>query len=370
MRTWIKTSGYLVVGALGLGCWSLAPASAQEELPQPLREKFRGLDRDGDGKLSPQELGDARAFERGDLDRDGSLSPIEAYRLHLIQSGKGLGSTQRVVDGFQQADTDQSGWLSLEEFPTGGGDFAAMDRDKDGRLTLSEAVRYQVALEMAEFLLDEDLDGDGKLSAKELPKSAQPFLSLADLDADGKLNEKELYRLVVEFRLALIEAKGAAGKKPAPKKPAPEKPAPKKPASKKPAPKKPPTRESAEAAKSFAGGKDVVSRLQAALQTLDTSGDGKLQRDEVVLSQTLLESLDRDGDRALDAAELRLAAGRRDRLVARARGVGQRLKGAGLEAKLVAIRPELEGLLAAGRLREAELLVDAVELRLLRAEQR
>lgn len=353
MRTWIMASGYLVTGAFGLWCLAApAPASAQDGLPQELRQKFKELDTNGDGKLSKQELGNDAAFARGDVDRDGSLSPIEGYRLHLIQSGKGLGSTQRLVDGFHKADADRSGWLSEDEFPTGGGDFKAMDRDQDGKLTLAEGVRYQVALEMAEFILDEDLDGDGKLSAEELPKTTQPFIPLADLDKDGKLNEKELYGMVVEFRLAILEAKAEkAGKKTQKARPEAE--------------EKRSTKQSG-----LKGGKDVVSRLQGALSELDANGDGKLQRDEVVLSKTLLQSLDRDGDGALDAAELRLAAGRRDRLVARARGVGKRLTDAGLKAKLVAIQPELEGLLAAGRIREAELLVDEVELRLLRAEQR
>jgi Ca2+-binding EF-hand superfamily protein len=358
VRTWIMASGYLVTGAFGLWCLAApAPARAQDGLPQELRQKFQELDRDGDGKVSKQELGNDVAFARGDVDKDGSLSPIEGYRLHLIQTGKGLGSTQRLVDGFHKADADKSGWLSLEEFPTGGGDFAAMDRDKDGKLTLAEGVRYQVALEMAEFILDEDLDGDGKLSPSELPKTTQPFIPLADLDADGKLNEKELYGMVVEFRLAILEAKAERTGKG-------------KPAQPKAKQSDPQGSQEPKGAQSFKGGKDVVSRLQAALGKLDANKDGKLQSDEVVLSKTLLQSLDRDGDAALDAAELRLAAGRRDRLVTRARGIGKRLTDAGLKAKLVAIQPELEGLLAAGRIREAELLVDEVELRLLRAQQR
>lgn len=358
MRTRIMASGYLVTGAFGLWCLAApAPAHGQDAFPQELRQKFKELDRDGDGKLTKKELGNDAAFARGDVNQDGSLSPIEGYRLHLIQTGKGLGSTQRLVDGFHKADLDKSGWLSLDEFPTGGGDFAAMDRDKDGKLTLAEGVRYQVALEMAEFILDEDLDGDGKLSADELPKTTQPFIPLADLDADGKLNEKELYGMVVEFRLAILAAKEErSGRKSQPKAGAESQPK---------------AREKTQArAESSQGGKDVVSRLQDALPKLDANGDGKLQADEVVLSKTLLASLDRDADGALDTAELRLAAGRRDRLVARARGIGKRLVGAGLEAKLIAIQPELEGLLAAGRIREAELLVDEVELRLLRAKQR
>jgi Ca2+-binding EF-hand superfamily protein len=355
-------SGYLVTGAFGLWCLAgPSPAHGQDAFPQELRQKFKELDTDRDGKLSKQELGNDAAFTRGDVDKDGSLSPIEGYRLHLIESGKGLGSTQRLVDGFRKADLDKSGWLSLDEFPTGGGDFAAMDRDKDGKLTLAEGVRYQVALEMAEFILDEDLDGDGKLSADELPKTTQPFVPLADLDADGKLNEKELYALVVEFRLAILDAKDEAlGKKAQPEAKGETRPgAQGKTQEKRPARAEAPT-----------GGEDVVSRLQDALPKLDANADGKLQADEVVLSKTLLASLDRDADGAIDLAELRLAAGRRDRLVARARGIGKRLVGAGLEAKLIAIQPELKGLLAAGRTREAELLVDEVELRLLRAKQR
>ena len=113
MRTWIMASGYLVTGAFGLWCWAgPAPAHGQDAFPQELRQKFKELDRDGDGKLTKEELGNDAAFARGDVDKDGSLSPIEGYRLHLIQSGKGLGSTQRLVDGFHKADLDRSGWTS------------------------------------------------------------------------------------------------------------------------------------------------------------------------------------------------------------------------------------------------------------------
>lgn len=359
MKNWVMKSGCVVAGALGL--WCLAPgAFADESLPPELQARFRKLDTNSDGKVSKAELKNDTAFARGDVNGDGSLNQIEAHRLYLIQTGKGLGSTQRLIEGFLKADTDKSGWLSLEEFPTGGGDFVAMDRDKDGKLTLAEGVRYQVALEMAEFILDEDLDGDGKLSPKELPATTRPFVPLADLDADGMLNEKELYRMVVDFRLAVIEAKEErSGAKARPQ-------------AGKGSPKKTPETATPKttAAKAYKGGEDVVSRLQGAFLSLDANGDGKLQASEVVLSKTLLKSLDRDGDGAIDQAELALAAGRRDRLVVRARGIGQRLKGAGLEAKLVAIQPELKGLLAAGRIREAELLVDEVELRLLRTGKR
>lgn len=339
-----------MAGAIGIWCLA-APAQGQDGFPEPLQKKFATLDKNGDGKLQKSELGDEQAFVHGDVDKDGVLTPTEAYRLHLIVQGKGLGSTQKLVDGFRGADEDKNGWLTLEEFPTGKGSFEAMDRDKDGKLTLPEAVRYQVALEMAEFVLDEDLDGDGKLSRSELPKTARPFLDLADVDKDGKLNEKEIYQLVVEFRLAVLASKQERAGKPS------------RPGAKSQLPS---------SLKTKSAGKDAVSQLQGALEALDLNKDGKLEASEVVLSRALFTSLDQNGDHAIDAAELRLAAGRRDRLVERARAIGKRIKARknpAEQAQLIAIKPELEGLLSAGRIKAAELLVDEVELRLLRAPQ-
>jgi len=75
-----------------------AGAFAQEERPSPgatLAERFKRLDRDGDGALTAEELGRPKVFERLDADGDGRVTLSELRKQTRARpSQKGDGQTQ------------------------------------------------------------------------------------------------------------------------------------------------------------------------------------------------------------------------------------------------------------------------------------
>jgi hypothetical protein len=89
-------------------------------LPEPLAGaiSFRMLDTDRDGALMPAEAGRhptvARHFARGDLDGDGSLSPLEFNNLALELAGQpsASGSARRSRDTLTTASPPSRGKLN------------------------------------------------------------------------------------------------------------------------------------------------------------------------------------------------------------------------------------------------------------------
>jgi hypothetical protein len=78
--------GPAVAGASG---GRTAGRTAAQQIPQQMKDMLKRLDRDGDGKLSPQELPNAERFKQMDANGDGFVALEEAARSF---SGGGAGS--------------------------------------------------------------------------------------------------------------------------------------------------------------------------------------------------------------------------------------------------------------------------------------
>ena len=71
--------------------------TAAQQIPQQMQDMFKRLDRDGDGKLSPQELPNAERFKQMDANGDGFVTLEEAAK--SFSGGGAAGGPSRPVTG-------------------------------------------------------------------------------------------------------------------------------------------------------------------------------------------------------------------------------------------------------------------------------
>jgi Ca2+-binding EF-hand superfamily protein len=342
MRTWILAGTYLSAGALAL--W-LATSAAAQDLPPEVAKKVAELDRNGDGKLQQSEVPfPAEVFKRGDLDKDGSLTHAEAYRLYLIEEAKKkVRKPGKYERRFKKADKDKDGKVSSEEFPGPATLFTRMDRDGNGGISPDEAMRFSIEEELAEICAKFDKDLSGTLSMAEMPKQAKGIFFAADKNGDGELSGEEAFEFIYEVRRDAAKGAAAGGDKSAGK-----------------------TR-----AKTGASDKlGVLKVLLTQFAALDTDKDGKLKPEELGATADLFARLDADGDGAVDRAEIDLRKGFAQRLGERGKALKKRIEQSKLQLPVAVLAKELEGMFMAGRYEETAKLMDHVELRIARYEAR
>ena len=113
------------------------------------------------------------------------------------QRGPGMRGERPDFFGFQTADADNSGDITLEEFKLAlTKRFAEADADGNGQVTVEElaaSIERQRAQRMAGFAMARfDADKNGSLSADELQAAGERGFIRADRNDDGKVLVSEL----------------------------------------------------------------------------------------------------------------------------------------------------------------------------------
>lgn len=156
-------------------------------------QRFKALDKDGDGKVSKAEFtGPPARFAQLDTDRDGFITRREAEAPGRSAAAGGGALAARL----KSMDKNGDGRISRDEFTGPAPRFDKIDADHDGFATLPEfrqftaraAVPGQAALARFEAI---DKDKDGKLSREEFP-GPKPLFDRLDADQDGSLTRTEL----------------------------------------------------------------------------------------------------------------------------------------------------------------------------------
>jgi len=150
----------------------------KDELPERAAEKLMVADADGDGAVTKEELEQARPGRGGGggFGGPGGPPPIESL--------------------FERFDKNGDGKLTQDEVPEWCAErLMKADADGDGAVTKEELeqARQKLGGEFADKLFERlDANADGKLTKDELPPRLADKLMQAEADGDGALTKDEL----------------------------------------------------------------------------------------------------------------------------------------------------------------------------------
>ncbi len=308
-----------MLAGITLACSAMATAQDDRKTD----DLFKQLDKNNDGKIVADEIPDdkTRFFERlvrlGDADENGELTRSEFTRAtsentntppasqNPAAAGRRAGNPQArqgdASEFFKRMDKDGDGKITLSELPEQFASrlapaFKALGKDA---ITLEEFQQLRQKMEQgssaqpggrpgqlgnpAEMFKRFDANNDGKITLDEVPEQGRRMVAAiferSGKGRDGSLNEQEFQKAIEQFNRS--QQAGRPTDKPAGERPARD---------------------------GEMRGQPDGSRPQnggpAFLRILDVNKDGRLSREELAKAVTLIDHLDQNGDGALDGREL------------------------------------------------------------------
>jgi mono/diheme cytochrome c family protein/Ca2+-binding EF-hand superfamily protein len=138
----MKKLGYILLGGVILTV-SVIGLRAQTQLAD-FDSRFKAFDKNNDGVISGDEMNSAEYLKMLDADKNGTLTREEA--LQGVRKAKNLVGGGSGTDAlFKRFDQNGDGQLTEDELPNKRW-FSGLDADKDGRVTLDEAVKTLASL--------------------------------------------------------------------------------------------------------------------------------------------------------------------------------------------------------------------------------
>lgn len=223
-------------------------AGPENLIGPPPNVMFSVIDVDGDGIITTRELRRAAAqLKKLDVDKDGNITLAEVSSLGA--PGGAGGDPAQFMDRLMQYDTNRDGRLTPDEVPEQVQPMlAGADQNGDGAIDRAELAAAMESMrnrfpggpaagpwpggpagargpgglnqpfdatQMTGRLMQHDLNGDGKLSANEVPPQAMGMLRGGDQNNDGAIDAAELRAIMARMgdRARAMEA-GAANERP------------------------------------------------------------------------------------------------------------------------------------------------------------